>query len=56
MEMDIDRVEGGSTGGATCEEGGGILIPVESPRIGCSQVAVLEDAQTLYFSNVSKNS
>ena len=29
---------------------------MESPGIGCSQAAVLEDAQTLDFSYVSKNS
>ena len=29
---------------------------MESPGIGSSQEVVLEDAQTLYFSNVSKNS
>ena len=39
-----------------CREGGGILIPVESPGIGSSQAAVLEDAQTLAFFDVSINS
>ena len=56
MEMGMGRVVEGSTDEATCLEGGGILIPVESPGIGSSQAAVLEDAQPLDFSNVSKNS
>ena len=38
------------------EGGGGKLIPVESPGIGSSQAAVLEDAQTLEFSDVFINS
>ena len=52
----MDRVVEGSTNENICGEGGGILIPVESPGIRSSQVAVLEDAQPLYFSDVSKNS
>ena len=56
LEMGMDRVEEGSTDGDTCWEGGGILVLVESPGIGSSQAAVLEDAQPLDFSDVSKNS
>ena len=56
MEMGLDRVVEGSTDENICREGGGILIPVESPRIGSSQAIVLEDAQPLDFSDVSKNS
>ena len=56
LEMGMDRVVKGSTNQATYWEGGGILIPVESPGIGSSQVAVLEYAQPLDFSDVSKNS
>ena len=37
------------------EKAHGILIPVESPGIGSSQAAVLEDAQPLDVSDVSKN-
>ena len=51
MEMDVE----GDTDENICWEGDGILIPVESPKIGSSQAAVLEDAQALDFSDVSKN-
>ena len=56
LEMGMDRIEEGSTDGDTCWEGGGILIPVELVGIWSSQATMLEDAQTLYFSDVSKNS
>ena len=56
LEIGMDRVVEGSTDEDTCWEGGGILILVESPGIGSSQEAVLEDGQTLDFSDVSKNS
>ena len=52
LEMGMDRVEEGSTGEATCWEGGGILILVESLGIGSSQAVVLEDAQALDFSDI----
>ena len=52
----MERVEEGSTDVGSSWEGGGKLIPVESPGIGSSQVAVLEDAQTLEFSDVFINS
>ena len=50
LEMGMERVEEGTT------DVGGKLIPVESPGIGSSQVAMLEDAQTLKFSDVFINS
>ena len=53
--MGMDRDVEGGTGKNICWEGGGILIQVESPGIGSSQAAVLEDAQALDFSDVSKN-
>ena len=56
LEMGMDRVVEGNTDEDTCWEGGGILIPVESPGIGSSQAVVLEDAQPLDFSDISKNS
>ena len=57
LEMGMERVEEGSTdGGSSWEGGGGKLIPVESPRIGSSQAAVLEYDQTLKFSDVFINS
>ena len=56
LEMGMDKDVEGSTDENICWEGGGILIPVESPGIGSSQVVVLEDAQPLDFSDVSKNS
>ena len=52
----MDRFEEGNTSEATCLEGGGILILVESPRIGSSQATVLEDAQNLGSSDVFSNS
>ena len=55
--MGMGRVEEGSTDIASnWEGGGGKFIPVESPGIGSSQVVVLEDAQTLEFSDVFINS
>ena len=55
--MGMERVEEGSTDVASSwEGGGGKLIPMESPGIGSSQAAVLEDAQTLEFSDVFINS
>ena len=51
----MGRVEEGSTDGDTCWEVCGILIPMESLGIGYSQAVVLEDAQPLDFSDVSKN-
>ena len=56
LEMGMERVEEGSTDIGSSWEGGGKLIPVESPGIGSSQVAVLEDAQTLKCSDVFINS
>ena len=56
LEMGMDRVEEGSTDEGTCwEGGGGVLIPVESPRIGSSQAVVLEYAQALGSSDVFIN-
>ena len=55
MKTGMEKVVEGSTDENICREGGGILIPVESPGIGSSQAAVLEDAQALDFSDVSKN-
>ena len=52
----MDRVVEGNIDGDTCWEGGGILTQVELPVIGSSQAIVLEDAQTLDFSDVSKSS
>ena len=55
--MGMERVEEGSTDvGSSWEGGGGKIIPVESPGIGSSQEAVLEDPQTLKFSDVFINS
>ena len=48
----MDRVVEGSIDENICQEGGGILIPVESPGIGSSQAAVPEDAQALDFSDI----
>ena len=57
LEMGMDKVEEGNIDEGTCwEGGGGILILVESPGIGSSQETVLDDAQPLDFSDVSKNS
>ena len=57
LEMGMERVEEGSTDvGSSWEGGGGKIILVESPGIGSSQVAVLEDAQTLNFFDVFINS
>ena len=56
LEMGMDRDVESSTDENICWEGGGILIPVESTGIGSSQAAVLEDAQTLKFSDVFINS
>ena len=57
LEMGMDKVEEGRSDEGTCWEGGGhILVPVESPGIGSSQATVLEDAQTLEFSDVFINS
>ena len=57
LKMGMDGVEEGSTDEGTCwEGGGGILILVESPGIGYSQAAVLEDAQTLKNFDVFINS
>ena len=54
--MGMERVEEGSTDVGSSWEGGGKIIPLESPAIGSSQAAVLEDAQTLKFSAVFINS
>ena len=54
MKMGMDRVVEGSTDENICQEGSGILILVESPGIGSSQAAVLEDAQALDFSDIKK--
>ena len=57
LEMGMERVEEGSTAvGSSWKGDGGKLIPVESPGIGSSEAAVLEDAQTLEFSDVFINS
>ena len=57
LEMDMERVEEGITDvGSSWKGGGGKLILVESPGIGYSQAAVLEDAQTLNFFDVFINS
>ena len=56
LEMGMERVEEGSTNvGSSWKGDGGKLIPVESPGIGSSLAAVLEDAQTLKFSDVFIN-
>ena len=52
--MGMERDMEGNIDEDICWEGGGILIPVESPGIGSSQAVVLEDAQALDFSDVSK--
>ena len=55
--MGMERVEEGTTSvGGSWKSAGGKIIPVESPGIGSSQVAVLKDAQTLGFSDVFMNS
>ena len=55
--MGMERVEEGSIDvGSSWEGGGGKLIPVDSPGIESSWPAVLEDAQTLEFSDVFINS
>ena len=55
--MGMGRVEEGSTDIASSwEGGGGKIILVETPGIGSSQEAVLEDAQTPELSNVFMNS
>ena len=55
--MGMERAEEGSIdAGSNWEGGGSKLIPVESPGIGSSQVAVLQDAQTLEFFDVFINS
>ena len=57
LEMGMERVEEGSTDVCSSWKGdGGKLIPLESPAIGSSQAAVLEDAQTLEFFDVFINS
>ena len=56
LEMGMDMEVEGSTDEDIYWEGDGILIPVNSPRIGPSQATVLEDAQPLDFSDVSKKS
>ena len=55
LEMGMDKDVEGNTDENICWEGSGKLIQVESPGIGSSQAAVLEDAQALDFSDVSKN-
>ena len=57
LEMGMERVEEGTTDvGGSWKSVGRKLIPVESPGIGYSQEAVLEDTQTLKFSDVFINS
>ena len=56
LEMDMERVEEGSIDvGSSWEGGGGKIIRVDWPGIGSSQEVVLEDAQTLEFSDVFIN-
>ena len=55
--MGMKMVEEGSTDIASSwEGGGGKIIPVESPGIGSSQVAALEDTQTQKIYDVFINS
>ena len=55
--MGMERVEEDTTDvGGSWKSAGGKFISVESPGIGSSQAAVLEDTPTLKFSDVFINS
>ena len=57
LEMGMERVEEDTTDvGGSWKSAGDKFISVESPGIGSSQAALLEDTQTLKFSDVFINS